>query len=380
MTPINLFLRIVALLAAASAVHPSAQPFELLVTQSPPGPSNQNPATWSGILQYHLTGSGATLAAVPGVDKSLVSDPAGLIFRGESSEVFVGNRHGNTTASSISRFKYDPLTRALTANGSITGNGLFGVHQLAINPITGELFAANVNDGVSRFTFDATGNATANGKIASGPVRGVAVSPDGKRLYLTTAGNVIRQFDLTTGSELPAVTLATQGNLHYIEVHRGELYAAALNDNLVYRYAMLANNDLALRRTYNAFAPIDVTFSPDGREMFVSGHRESDEVYRFNYDENSDDWVFASQFSSGSSLGALLVLPNEPQLTVSVANEKVRVAWTLPDDGWVLETIPTLTAITWTTIQPPYEQTFQERFTLRDPSASAGFFRLKKIP
>lgn len=77
------------------------QPFELLVTQSPPGPLNQNPATWGGILQYHFDGSGAAPLAGVGVDKALLSDPVGFAFWGASSEVFVGNRHGNINPSSV---------------------------------------------------------------------------------------------------------------------------------------------------------------------------------------------------------------------------------------------------------------------------------------
>src|SRR5207253_7987433 len=105
MASLNFLIRTWWLLILASSLAASAQPFELLVTQSPPGPSNQNPATWSGILQYHFTDGLSTNAPAAGVDKSLISDPAGLVYRGESSEVFVGNRHGNVNPSSITRFK-----------------------------------------------------------------------------------------------------------------------------------------------------------------------------------------------------------------------------------------------------------------------------------
>lgn len=114
---------------------------------------------------------------------------------------------------------------------------------------------------------------------------------------------MICQFDLASGTELPAVSLGSRGNLHYIQVFRGSFYVAALDDGAVYRYVIGVNNELVFQRAYNAFAPIDVAFSPDGREMFVSGHRESDLIYRFAYDAANDDWIATAQLDAGTSLG-----------------------------------------------------------------------------
>ncbi|MBV8760374.1 MAG: hypothetical protein JO257_23985 [Deltaproteobacteria bacterium] len=211
----------------------------VLITQSPPGPTNTDPATWGGVLQFQVAGDGTSLVAGTGIAKTSVEDPVSLAFKSATSEVFVGNRHGNNaadgTAGSISRFAYVQSTHALTARPEITGNGLDGVHQVAFSPTTGELFAANQGNGVSRFTFDAAGTPVANGMIGSGTTRGVFVAPDGKRLYVSTASNVIRQFDLATGNELTAVTLQTTGNLHFFAIRTGELYVAALDDNIASR-------------------------------------------------------------------------------------------------------------------------------------------------
>ena len=107
---------------------PTGTAFLLFVTESPPGPGNQNPATWRGVQRHSLTGSGAEMIAGTSIDKDAVADPAGLAYSETLSEVFVGNRHGNVaadgTAGSISRFRYDKGTQALTPNGTITGNGL----------------------------------------------------------------------------------------------------------------------------------------------------------------------------------------------------------------------------------------------------------------
>ena len=285
----------------------------VLIAQSPPGPTNGDPTTWGGILQFQVAGDGSALTAGAGIAKTSVEDPVGLAYKAATSEVFVGNRHGNNaadgTAGSISRFAYVQATHALTALPEITGNGLDGVHQVAFSPTTGELFAANVNNGVSRFTFDGGGTAVANGMISSGPSRGVFVAPDGKRLYVSTATNVIRQFDLATGNELTAVTLQTTGNLHFFSVRARELYVAALDDNKVYRFTLDANDEPTMKQSIDASAPVGIAFSADGGEMYVTGHRTSDLVQRYLYDASSDTWMPNGTMDLGTSLGGVVIAP-----------------------------------------------------------------------
>jgi hypothetical protein len=150
-------------------------PLALLVAEAPPG----SPATsaWGGVLQYTLGGDGGALIAVAGIDRTLVADPMGLALRPGSSEVFVGNRHGNNAgdgvAGSISRFVWNASDHSFTPNGTIVGNGLTSVHQVAFHPVTGELFAANHTGagGISRFLIDGQGNVTPNGHLGSGMSR-----------------------------------------------------------------------------------------------------------------------------------------------------------------------------------------------------------------
>lgn len=353
----GVFVVVLAVISTGAAV--LAAPFDLFVTQSPPGPVNQNPATWQGVLQFSVASSGAPLTPASGIDRSAVGDPGGLAFRAASSEVFVGNRHGNNQPSSISRFFYNPGTHALIPNSTVTGNGLYGVHQLAFNPVTGELFAANYAGGVSRFTFDAAWNAIANGTIGSGTTRGVAVSPDGARLYVTTAGAVIRQFDLASGTELTPVTVpGGVGGLHCMRILNGVLYVAAFLDDRVYRYTIGSGNDLTYKDSIAVNDPVSVAFSPDGQEMFVTGHATSDLIYRFQYDAQTDSWVQTAAFDANSSLGDVLVVPSAPALSITRASgDTLVVAWTLPADGWVLEVSDALAGVatTWQQIPPPYQ-------------------------
>ena len=355
-----------------------ATPFELFVTQSPPGPQNQDPATWSGVLQYHATNNSGTLVQGVGIDKTNLADPAGLVFRQSTRELFVGNRHGNNNPSSIARFIFDGASRRLIPNGQIAGNGLYGVHQMAFNPVTGEMFAANVNSGVSRFTFDTTGNPTANGTISSGPARGVAVSSDGTRLYVTGASATIRQFDLISGTELTPVTVPSNvGGLHYFGFRGGQLYVAGLYDDVVYRYAVDANNNLTLAGTISMNDPAAIAFSPDGLEMFVSGHRTSDVIYRFKY-QSDDTWLEEAVFDAQSSLGSILVIPSVPELSIARDFGNLLISWPLPDDGCFLEEYTTLpdTAVSWTRIEPPYQTNSSRAWITASPSQGNRFYRL----
>ena len=285
----------------------------ILVAQSPGGPANGDPATWGGVLQYQVTGDGSALVAGTGIPKTQLEDPVDLLFRPATHELLVSNRHGNNAADgvpgSISRFHYDQASHAFTATGEITGNSLAGVHQVAISPTTGELFAANVNGPISRFTFDGTGAAVANGSLPLAAVRGVLVSPDGTRLYASSADALIHQFDLATGAELAPITVANGGELHFFAIRDGDLYVGGLSDGAVHRYRIGAGGALAFVQDIAADSPVSVAFSADGLEMFVTGHKTSDLLDRFRYDAPTDSWIKTDAIDQGASLGGIAILP-----------------------------------------------------------------------
>lgn len=298
------------------AAAPGASPaFILLVTESPPGPDNGNPASWGGVRGYFVAGDGASLQAIDAIPASAVADPVALAFRSSSSEVFVSNRHGNNAANgvagSISRFTFDPRTRRLTASGAIVGNGLAGVHQAAFNPVTGELFAANVKGGISRFTFDDAGNALPNGVIATGEARGVAVSPDGRRLFVSGAASTLQQFELPSGTELQRMVVGTATTaLHYLTPRGTELYVAGLYDHTIHRLRIGASSELTLApAVLGASNPVSVAFSASGRELFAVGHKASHVLARFTADAGGELWAVAAAVDVPFSGGGALVLP-----------------------------------------------------------------------
>jgi DNA-binding beta-propeller fold protein YncE len=286
---------------------------EIFVTQTPPGPQNADPTNWSGVLQLSVSGDFAPLVMETGIVKTELADPAAIAFRSTSSELFVGNRHGNNAADgvagTVSRRRYTQGTHTLVAEPEITGNGLSGVHQVTFSPTSGEMFAANFGGGVSRFTFDADGTPVANGMISDGTTRGVLVTPDGNRLFVTNANNLIRSFDLATGTEVAATTLSSSGVLHYLAYRLGDVYVAALADNMVYRYHLAANDELTYVQAIAAESPVGVAFSADGAEMFVTGHQTVDLLQRYTYDAASDTWMSSGTMDLGSSLGGVVIVP-----------------------------------------------------------------------
>jgi 6-phosphogluconolactonase (cycloisomerase 2 family) len=288
--------------------------FFLMVTQTPGGDAPMN--TWGGVARYEIADDFKPAMQVSGngmdIDKSLVADPIGLAFRKRSAELFVGNREGNVGTGSVSRFTYDKMTTKFMPSGKITGNGLSRVHQVTFDPLEDELFAANRDGGVSRFKFDKNGIAIPNGVLDSnGPTRGVAVSPSGKRLYVSTSSYTIRQFDLTNnGSPLAVVQMPDlNANTHFMFVYGNELYIPAVTNGLFYRYKIDNNDDLVFEKSTMGDTPISIAISPSGKELFAAGHLQSDVVDRYKFVSN--DWTIENplQIVTNWSLGMILVFP-----------------------------------------------------------------------
>ena len=294
--------------APDAGVHPGGA---MLVTESPAG--NAPISTWGGVLAYRIDATGAAATPITGIDKAAVRDPVSVLYRASTQEVLVSNRHGNTSADgvagSISRFRYDPATQAFTANGTIVGPTLIAPHQAAIDPISGELFVATKDNGIARFTFN--GDTPVEGTpIAIGATRGVAVAPDGQRLYVTTAGSAIRQFALPAGTELAPLTLPVAANLHFIAVHAGRLYLAGLDVAKIYRYRIESDDALTELAAIDTVPnPAALAISEDGMEMFVPGHRTTTQIARLTYQPQTDSWSSTTEISVAGSLGGIAMLP-----------------------------------------------------------------------
>lgn len=247
--------------------------FLLAAAEAPPG---WNPAYNGSVLLFDLEGTGPLdgLPSIPGRPSTLLNDPVSVAFS-ESTELFVGNRHGNIGGvGSIARFRIDAHGHYVP-NGVIDGNGLDAVHGLAFSS-TGELFAANFRgDTVSRFTFDGNGNAISNGTIAMNDgdyLLGLAFSPAGE-LFVSDYARVRRFVFDSAGNAVPNGSFEVPDvNPAFIEFSpSGELFVASHDDDTILRYLFDEQGQPVSNGTISVRGPFDFAFSPAG-EMFVSSH------------------------------------------------------------------------------------------------------------
>lgn len=290
-------------LGVLAAVAAQAQ-YSILVSGTPP--FNNTPANYQGILQFNISASGVATPGA-GIDRSLVVDPFGLAF--VSNELYVGNRNGNGNGGngSVSKFKYNPTTGAFTPDGSLAV-GQTGTHGINVSS-TGELFAANVNGPVSRFTGAAGASPTANGTLTSGPGRDVLLSPDGQFAYVTqgVSGNLL-QFNIATGTQVGSFAIGNSGRLHAGSWRGNDLYVADFSTGNVYELTFNSTGGLATTTiAANSAASISVAFSPDGNEMFVPGHNTG-VISRFL--RSGSNWVPNGTIASVVGLGDIQVIPS----------------------------------------------------------------------
>lgn len=294
--------RILVSLAAIAMVAVSFADYELYVSESPAGPGNQNPNTWGGVRRYNIDGAGVA-SAMSGIAKTQVFDPQSMVFNA-SGELFISNRHGNTQASSVGRFIRDGSNNWVS-NGSVTGNSLFGVHGTTFNPITGEMFAGNVNGPISRFT-DSGGTYTPNGTINSGAVRDVIASTDGNFVYVSTLGSTLRRFNIALNSFIDYSIGTTL--VHELSWRNGDLYGASFSGGSAGVYKFTVDGTGAITATTQVASvanAIGVAFSPDGNEMFVSQHASGDSIMRFSFNNGTQNWDPNGSIFVGTSLGSV---------------------------------------------------------------------------
>jgi len=245
----------------------------------------------------------------PGIDKSQASDAAGVELVG--LKLFVGNRHGNSGAASVDRFSYDANTDSFTKDLRISGNGLSGVHEVAVRP-GGELLAINLNNGFSRF-LNALGAPTANGVALPGTgARGVYVNPADTFAYVSqgTNSNLIR-YNLSSGAATN-YSIPNGDGIHFGTWLGNDLVIAALNQGRVLQISFDGNGAPTITKTLvQTTSPLSVAFSPDGKEMYAGNHFTG-LISRFLFDSLTQQWLPNGSFQCGTSFGDIAVLPIVP--------------------------------------------------------------------
>jgi DNA-binding beta-propeller fold protein YncE len=103
--------------------------------------------------------------------------------------------------------------------------------------------------------------------------------------------------------------------IHQLTRHNGSLYAAALSSGGVFRIDFDANNNpVSSTQVATVNAAIGVGFSPDGQEMYVSGHT-TNSISRFLL--TAGTWVPNGSIATGQNMGYIAVVPvPEPAWTL----------------------------------------------------------------
>lgn len=298
-----------ALAAVATGVTAQAQ-FTLFATESQSGSLGGNTALYGGIQQYGFATTGGAATSGAGLAASALHDPVGLRAIGDT--LYVGNRWGNQTGQgSVQQFTFDGTT--LNFNQDITGNGLQRTHGLDLNPVTGELYAVNAfSSGMSRFT-QVANVFTPNGVINGGDWRDVLASADGTKLYVTELNSTLRIFDLVNNTNT-TFTVNGADAMHQMAWRNGSIYVTGFNSGTVHRIDLDANgNATSSALVANSSGAIGIAFSPDGQEMFVSGHT-SNVINRFQI--VNDVWTQTGSINTGHNMGYLAVVPEPGSLAL----------------------------------------------------------------
>ena len=309
-----LILQRTALLAAATVFSAAAlaQPFQIVTTVTPPFSIPKS--EWRDVLRFSLPGSGGALSPFTNIPNGTVSDPAGVAFR-TPTDLFIGNRAGNgVEPGSISRFQLTNAGATATFVNNYTQPGLVGVVEICFNPVSKELFAAAVNDGIWRWKVDALGIVDPNGSFARGRGwRGVCVEASGNFLYASAFSSTVYRFRLNPDgsmTELPSQNLVGASSLHFFALgpKQGEIYVADINAGKVFRLRVNADGSLTQLQAISSANAIDCAFSPDGQEMFVAKHI-SGGIDRFSYAVGTDTWVYSSTVPTDSLGGFATYVP-----------------------------------------------------------------------
>ncbi len=321
----------------------SAEPFQIIAAETPMGAgSNQ------GVRRYIVRetfGPAEQLTPIPG---SVLYDPAGLALR-NPAELFIANRAAHTGKSSIARVSLFGSNFAYI--DSFSGNGVTDCHQLNFDPVTGELFQTNWSTGIlSRFQFDDSGNPVPNGTILmpdSGKQLGVVVRPADRQLFVSDYTKVRRFMPNPDGSYTYLGAFAENGAAlyHFMKFKDDLLYLTNFQHNVVLRFSFDPQGNPVPKDSIvmggNA-GPVDLDFSPDGLEMFVTDHRNGG-IMRFQYDEISESWIRFGDDIPTPMLGGIVIVPTACPLSadltgdciVNLADLRVfATQWLVPGDDY----------------------------------------------
>ncbi|MFM9872678.1 MAG: PEP-CTERM sorting domain-containing protein [Fimbriimonadaceae bacterium] len=288
------------------AVGAQAQ-FTLFASETTSGSLGGNTALYGGVQRYDFATTGGAGTAGAGIAGSALHDAGGLRMVG--NQLYIGNRWGNQNGQgSVTRYNFNGST--LSFDTEVTGNGMSAIHGIDVSSTTGELFTSGQNNGTRRF-LPSGGGFTANGGYNNGDLRDVLVSADGTKIYQTLINSVIRVTDLTTNTNTD-FAVAGSTAMHQMALNNGALYVTSFQSGTVHKIVLNGTlMPVSSSVVANVSSAIGIAFSPDGQEMFVSGH-ETNTISRFLVDGNGG-WSANGSFATGHNMGYLATYGAVPE-------------------------------------------------------------------
>lgn len=135
------------------------------------------------------------------------SDPHGMAISPDGSHVYVVNRgNGSLGSATMSVIDTDPGSATVNTVAAVLKVGDEPV-GLAVSPDGKHLYVSDLHDGAVRVIDTATNEVSATIPLGA-TVGGIAVSPDGKRVYVADAQGVIAVIDTVTNTLTGAIPVA----------------------------------------------------------------------------------------------------------------------------------------------------------------------------
>jgi WD40 repeat protein len=210
--------------------------------------------------------------------------------------------------------------------GTVVVSGFTGFHQLCFNRTEDEIFVGTNNEGMRRFKLVGSTWTEQLPQLIGGPnwIRGVAVSPDGKRLYASSAGSIILQWDLTNNMRLADIPLQdSSAQLHFMTIcgpAKGNFTVGCSPAKLfvsdshqtgpraIYSYDIDNSDNLINGTKIDSDPTFSVALSPDSKELF-SGESAMNLIQRFKPMGNT--WMpEATKITTQNTIGTILIFPD----------------------------------------------------------------------
>jgi large repetitive protein len=257
----------------------------------------------ASVSQYDVGAGGALAAKVPATVRAGIT-PEAVAVSPDGKSVYVTNANSDTVSDTVSQYDVG-AGGALAAKATATVPAGDGPNGIAVSPDGTSAYVVNEwTEDVSQYDVGADGALApkATPTVPAGPPengtrvapRDVAVSPDGKSVYVANATNTVSQYDVGADGALAAKATATvptgeRPNAIAVSPDGKSVYVANQAGGLVFlgsvsQYDVGAGGALAAKAPATVPAgnsPFGIAVSPNGKSVYVA-NTSSDNISQYD--------------------------------------------------------------------------------------------------